>query len=161
MKKSPPSPSLLPSSSPWLSLYTHEGCFYYSMCHNPLPSLFYLMLKLFHVCQGEPFHASHRALWCDPIHLWVLRRIPAGDVPGSPVLPAPAWNQRLHWVLSVPLSAEKQLCTLSPGSSHNLILLPPCLLSHHPSLQSTDGSLSLAASGEKVQERGRRDKDLQ
>lgn len=52
--------------------------------------------------------------------------------------------------LALSFSADKQLYILSPGSSQSLIFLPPYLHSWSFSIcMSTDGSLSLAASGEK------------
>lgn len=79
----------------------------------------------------------------------------ADDAPGSPcTLPAPAWNQLFYRILPEGLilsfPADKQLHILSPCSSHNLIFFPPYLLSRSFIIcMSTDGSLSLAAGGEK------------
>lgn len=114
------------SLSPWLLWYTHEGCFYHSMCHSPLLSLFSLVLKLSHVYQCETFHTSSRVLCYSPL---MLPCFLVGDVPGSPgALPAPTWNQLFYRILPVGLilsfPADKQLHILSPCSSHNLIFFP-------------------------------------
>lgn len=122
------------------------------MCHSPLLSLFSLVLKLSHVYQCETFHTSSRVLCYSPL---MLPCFLVGDVPGSPgALPAPTWNQLFYRILPVGLilsfPADKQLHILSPCSSHNLIFFPPYLLSWSFIIcMSTDGSLSLAAGGEK------------
>lgn len=102
----------------------------------------------------SPFTPASGSCWYDPIRLWVLPCFLA-HAPGSPhTLPAPTWNQLCYWIPSVgrilSFSADKHLYILSPCSSHNLIFLPPHLLSQPFIIcMSTDSSLSLVASGEK------------